>query len=138
LSKRCTVYSFSFDKIAPEELGHCWCDAIGCGLRVYRHFMRQHYFLSVKIFTPFDRSFKSSVFYVPGIRLKQVDTYLVNVEVLDNGIETRVEVVQQIDHLQRRALGRQTREAYDVAKVNCHLIICLGDHALPEDQLRRH
>jgi len=74
----------------------------------------------------------------PEIRLKQIDIYLINVEVLDNGIETRVKVVQQIDHLQRRALGRQTREAYDVAEVNCHLIICLGDHTLPENQLRRH
>lgn len=50
--------------------------------------------LPVKIFTPFNWSFKSSPYYVSGMRLKQVDTYLVNVEVLDNGVETRVEVVQ--------------------------------------------
>lgn len=72
------------------------------------------------------------------MHLKLVDTYLVNVKVLDNRVETRVEVVQQIDHLQRRALGRQAREAHDVAEVNCHLIVRLGDYALPEDQLRRH
>jgi len=72
------------------------------------------------------------------MRLRRVDTCLVNIEILDNGVETRVEVIQQIDHLQRRALRRQTREAHDVAEVNCHLIVCLGDYALSEDQLRRH
>jgi len=70
--------------------------------------------------------------------LKQVDTYLINIEVLNNGIETRVEVVQQIDHLQRRALGRQARESHDITEVNCHLIVRLCDYALSEDQLRRH
>jgi len=72
------------------------------------------------------------------MRLRRVNTCLVNIEILDNGIETRVEVVQQIDHLQRRALRRQAREAHDVAEVNCHLIVRLGDYTLPEDQLRRH
>lgn len=69
---------------------------------------------------------------------KRVSTHFVNVKVLDNGVETRVKIVEQIDHLQRRALGRQAGEAHDVTEVDCHLIVRLGDYALSEDQLRRH
>lgn len=69
---------------------------------------------------------------------KRVSTYFVNVKVLDNGVETRVKIVEQIDHLQRRALGRQAGEAHDVTEVDCHLIVRLGDYALSENQLRCH
>lgn len=72
------------------------------------------------------------------MRSKRVNTYLVNIKILDDGVEARVEVIEQINHLQGRALSWQTREAHDVAEVDRHLIVCLRDHALSENQLGRY
>jgi len=41
--------------------------------------------------------------------------HLVHVEVRDDGVAVRVQVVQEVDHLERRRLGRQLGEADDIA-----------------------
>lgn len=64
--------------------------------------------------------------------------HLVHVEVLYDGIETRVEIVEQVDHLQRSAFRAQRREAHDVTEVNCHAVVSLGHHGLSQNQLAGH
>lgn len=64
-------------------------------------------------------------------------SHLVHIEVLDNGVEARIEIVQQVDDLQRGALSGEFCESNDVAEVDRYLIVSFGYHALTEDQLRR-
>lgn len=71
-------------------------------------------------------------------RIMNNKTHLVNVEVFNDRVKARVEIVEQIDDLEGCALGRETRKADYVAKINRHLIVRLGDYASAQDQLRRH
>ena len=70
--------------------------------------------------------------------LRDVINYLVYVEVLDDGVEGRVEVVEQRDDLHGRALRRHGREAHDVAEVDGDLLERLGLDSLALDQRQRH
>ena len=64
--------------------------------------------------------------------------YLIHVVDVDGGVEHRVEVVEQIDHLHGRAHGRDGGEADDVAEVDGHLVEALRLHALARLQVVRH
>ena len=52
--------------------------------------------------------------------------YLVDVEHLEASIETHVEVVQHVDDLHGRGLGRYRGETHDIAKVDRYAIELLG------------
>jgi len=64
--------------------------------------------------------------------------HLVDVEVVDDGVEAGVEVVEQRHHLHGGALGRQRREPHDVAEVDGDAVEGLRLHRLPSLQLLRH
>ena len=51
---------------------------------------------------------------------------LVDVKVLDGGVEAGVEVVEEVDDLKRRRVGRHRREADDVGEVDRHRVVVLG------------
>ena len=67
-----------------------------------------------------------------------VPPHLIDVVVGGNGVETCVEVVEQVDHLERRAGGRQRGEAHDVAEVDGHRFERLGYHRLALNQVVGH
>ena len=64
--------------------------------------------------------------------------HLVYVVVCGDGVETSVEVVEQVHHLERRAGGRQRGEAHNVAEVDGHRFERLGYHRLALDQIVGH
>lgn len=57
--------------------------------------------------------------------------HLVHVVLADDGVETRVEVVEQVDYLDGLADGRDSGEAHDVAEVQRHFGEVLRLHRLP-------
>ena len=62
----------------------------------------------------------------------------VEIEVVEEVHVVKEEVVEQVDHLERRAGGRQRREAHDVAEVDGHRLERLGYHRLALDQIVGH
>lgn len=62
----------------------------------------------------------------------------VHVVASDDPVEHRVQVVEEVDDLQRRALGRHGREAHDVAEVYRDRVERLRFHALARRQATRH
>ena len=65
-------------------------------------------------------------------------TNFVYVEVLYGGVEAGVQVVEEFNHLERRALGTQRGEADNIAEVYRHTVVSLRHHGLAQDQLARH
>lgn len=65
-------------------------------------------------------------------------SYLVNVKVLDDRVEAGVEIIEQVDDLQRRTLRTKGGEADDVTEVDSDAVIRLGHHRLSQDQLTCH
>jgi len=63
---------------------------------------------------------------------------LVDVEALDDRVEARVDVVEEADDLEGRALAAQRREGDDVGEVDGDRLEELGLHALPVLQPQRH
>jgi len=55
---------------------------------------------------------------------------LVDVVVADDGVEERVQVVEQVDDLKGSTLGRQSREADDVREVDRHALVLFRYHRL--------
>lgn len=64
--------------------------------------------------------------------------HFVDVVAPDDPVEHRVQVVEEVDHLQGRALGRHGGEAHDVAEVYRDGVEGLGLHALARRQPPRH
>jgi len=63
---------------------------------------------------------------------------LVDVVVVDGGVEDGIKVVEKRDDLKRRAEGGDCRETDDVAEVDGHLVIPLRVHGLSGQQTLRH
>ena len=55
-------------------------------------------------------------------------TYLVHIVVVDGGVKGRVEVVKQINHLKRSAVGADCCEPHDIREVDGDLIELLWGH----------
>jgi hypothetical protein len=58
--------------------------------------------------------------------------------VVDNPVEHRVQIVQQVHHLQRRASRCKFRELHDIGEEDRDAIERLGLHRLTELQLVGH
>ena len=66
---------------------------------------------------------------------KHDESHFVNVVSLDDPVEAGVEVVEQLDDVHGTELGRQPREADDVAEVDGHAVVALWRHRLAVLQL---
>ena len=62
------------------------------------------------------------------------DTHLVDVVIVDRGVEHGVEVVEEVDDLDGRAHGGDRRKADDVAEVDGDVIEALRLHGLPHEE----
>lgn len=58
-----------------------------------------------------------------------VFTHLVDVVVTEHGVKQRVEVIQQVDHLDGITERGDGRESYNVAEVDGHLVKVLWLHS---------
>ena len=64
--------------------------------------------------------------------------YLVDLKVLDYGVEACVQIVEKVDDLHRRGASGKRSEANDVAKVDGHHLVALWSHGRATQQLTGH
>ena len=64
--------------------------------------------------------------------------HLVHVILVDDGVERRVQLVEEVHHVHGIATARQRREGHYVAEVNAAWFVVLGVHGFPDSQIVRN